>query len=258
MKHSVKSLIGFTMGATDGEIGKVKEFYFDDESWVVRYLIVDTGNWLSGRVVLISTQAIVAADWDKKIFSVTLTKSQIKNGPDINTELPVSRQEEIKLLKYYPWVQYWGGGYYGGGALAINPGPLAMGLPTTKFTEEETEQEKNADKHLRSTKKVTGYNITATDGEVGDVEDFIIDQTKWEIDSLLVDTGRWLPGKKVLISPKLINEIDWENSSVGVETSVEFIKGRPAYDSAQLINVVDHDSPHKPYDELTHILENRN
>lgn len=143
MKHSVKSLIGFTMGATDGEIGKVKEFYFDDESWVVRYLIVDTGNWLSGRVVLISTQAIVNADWENKVFSVNLTKEQIKNSPDINTELPVSRQEEIKLQKYYPWVQYWGGGYYGGGSgvLAMSPGPLAMGLPRTEITEEETEQE---------------------------------------------------------------------------------------------------------------------
>lgn len=244
MKHSVKSLIGFTMGATDGEIGKVKEFYFDDESWVVRYLIVDTGNWLYGRVVLISTQAIVNADWDNKVFSVNLTKEQIKNSPDINTELPVSRQEEIKLQKYYPWVQYWGGGYYGGGSdvMAISPGPLAMGLPTTKLTEEETEQEKNADKHLRSSKKVTGYKIEASDGEIGDVEDFILDETKWEIDFLLIDTGKWLPGKKVLISPKLINEIDWETSTASVETSVEFIKSSPEYDPTQLINVVDSDS----------------
>lgn len=125
MKHSVKSITGCTIEATDGEMGKVKELYFDDESWVVRYLIVDTGSWLSGRVVLISTQAIVATDWDNQLFSVNLTKEQIKNSPDIDTELPVSRQEELKLQKYYPWVQYWGGGYYGGGGdvLAISPGP---------------------------------------------------------------------------------------------------------------------------------------
>lgn len=252
MKHSVQSIVGFTMGATDGEIGKVKELYFDDESWVVRYLIVDTGNWLSGRVVLISTQAILVADWNNRIFSVNLTKDQIKNSPDINTELPVSRQEEVKLQKYYPWVQYWGGGYYGGGsgALALSPGPIAMGLPTTKFTEEETEQEKNADKHLRGTKNVTGYNIQATDGEIGAVEDFILDETKWEIDFLLVDTGKWLPGKKVLISPKLINEIDWGNSTVRVETSVEFIKSSPEYDPAQLISVVDHNSRYEHFGQL--------
>lgn len=240
------------MGAIDGEIGKVKEFYFDDESWVVRYLIVDTGNWLFGRVVLISTEAIIAANWNKKIFSVNLTKEQIKNSPDIDTALPVSRQEEIKLQKYYPWVQYWGGGYYGGGGdvLAISPGPIAMGLPRTKLTEAETEQEKNADKHLRSTEKVTGYKIKAIDGEIGDVEDFIVDESKWEIDSLLIDTGRWLPGKKVLISPKLINEIDWETSTASIETSVAFIKSSPAYDPAQLINVVDHANLNKHYGEL--------
>ncbi len=252
MKHSVKSLVGFTMGATDGEIGKVKEFYFDDETWVVRYLIVDTGNWLSGRVVLISTEAIVHADWDNKIFSINLTKEQIKNSPDINTELPVSRQEEIKLQKYYPWVQYWGGGYYGGGSgvLAMSPGPVAMGLPRTEHTEEETEQEKNADKHLRSTKKVTGYNIKAMDGEIGDVEDFILDETKWEIDFLLIDTGNWLPGKKVLLSPKLINEIDWENATVTVETSVEFIKSSPEHEPTQMIYVLHHDNLSEQYAEL--------
>ncbi|GCC50466.1 PRC-barrel domain protein [Chryseotalea sanaruensis] len=252
MKQSVKKITGFAMGATDGEIGKVKEFYFDDESWVVRYLIVDTGNWLFGRVVLISTEAIIATDWNNKIFSVNLTKEQIKNSPDINTDLPVSRQEEIKLQKYYPWVKYWGGGYYGGGGdvLAISPGPVIMGLPRTNLTETETEQEKNADKHLRSTEKVTGYKIKAVDSEIGDVEDFIIDESKWEIDFLLIDTGKWLPGKKVLISPKLIHEIDWETSTAYVETSVAFIKSSPAYDPAQLINVVDLDNLNKHYGEL--------
>ncbi len=253
MKHSVKSLIGFTMGASDGEMGKVKELYFDDDTWVVRYLIVDTGNWLSGRVVLISTQAIVNTDWENKIFSVNLTKEQIKNSPDINTELPVSRQEEIKLLKFYPWVGYWGGGYYGSpnDVLAVSPGPMVMGLPRTNLTEQETEQEQNADKHLRSTSNVTGYTIGATDGEIGDVEDFILDETNWEIDFLLIDTGKWLPGKKVLISPKLINEIDWENAAVSVETSAAFIKDSPKYDPAQLIHVVEHDNLQEHYAQLT-------
>lgn len=249
MKHSVKSLIGSTMGATDGEIGKVKELYFDDETWVVRYLIVDTGNWLSGRVVLISTEAIVNADWDNKIFSVNLTKEQIKNSPDINTDLPVSRQQEIQLLKYYPWVKYWGAGF--SGEMAVSPGPLAMGLPRTNFTEEKTNQEQNADKHLRSTDNVTDYNIKATDGEIGHVEDFILDETKWKIDFLIVDTRNWLPGKKVLISPKLINEIDWENATVSVDTSVAIIKDSPKYDPAQLIHVVDHDSLYEHYGQLT-------
>jgi sporulation protein YlmC with PRC-barrel domain len=244
MKHSVKSLIGCAMRATDGEIGKVKEFYFDDETWVVRYLIVDTGNWLSGRAVLI---------WDSKTFLVNLTKEQVKNSPDINTDLPVSRQQEIQLLQYYPWTQYWGDGYYGriSGEMAVSPGPLVMGLPRTNLTEEKNKQEQNDDKHLRSTDNVTGYNIKATDGAIGDVEDFILDDTKWKIDFLIINTGNWLPGKKVLISQKLITEIDWEHANVSVETSVAFIKGSPEYDPTQLINVIDHNNLHQHYGELT-------
>jgi uncharacterized protein YrrD len=254
MKHSVKSLIGFTMGATDGEIGKVKEFYFDDETWGVRYLIVDTGNWLFGRVVLISTEAIVNADWDNKIFSVNLTKEQIKNSPDINTDLPVSRQEEIQLLQYYPWVQYWGTGFQGGinGEVAVSPGPLAMGLPRTNLTEEKTEQEQNTDKHLRSTNNVTDYNIKATDGEIGDVEDFIINDHNWSIDFMEVDTGNWFPGKKVLVSPQWIKEINWETYSVIVNASEDQVKNSPEYFPSQDISDSDEANLHKYYEFITH------
>jgi sporulation protein YlmC with PRC-barrel domain len=247
MKHSIKSLIGFTMGATDGEIGKVKEFYFEDDTWVVRYLIVDTGNWLSGRVVLISTQSIINMDWDKKIFLVDLTKEQIKNSPEINTDLPVSRQEEVKLQKYYPWVQYWGSGYYSGSndVLAISPGPLAMGLPRTNLTEEETVEEQNANKHLRSTDKVIGYKIAATDGEIGDAEDFLIDVDTWKIDLLLIDTGHWFPGKKVLFSVDRIKEIDWETSSIIANTTIAHVKDSPEYDpnqeSKEVYTLIPHD-----------------
>ncbi len=109
MKRSIKSLIGYTMGATDGEIGKVKEFYFDDESWTIRYLIVETGSWLSGRKVLISPDALLTPDWQQKVFPVNLTKKQIKNSPHIDTEKPVSRQQEMKLYEHYPWTSYWEG-----------------------------------------------------------------------------------------------------------------------------------------------------
>ncbi|MBL7857441.1 MAG: PRC-barrel domain-containing protein [Cyclobacteriaceae bacterium] len=252
MRHSIKSLIGFTLGATDGELGKVKDFYVDDETWTVRYLIVDTGNWLSGRVVLISPESVLGSDRKNKIFSVNLTKEQVKNSPDINTDLPVSRQEEIKLHAYYPWIAYWNSGYYGsgGGAIALPSDPLAIGMPYSEFTEKLAQKEMDADKHLRSTNKVTGYTIKAADGEIGEVEDFIIDETKWAIDLLLIDTGKWLPGKKVLISPKLIKEIDWETSTVMVETSVAFVKSSPEYDPAQLIQVVDPKDLHEHFSEL--------
>lgn len=229
MKRSLNSLIGFSIHASDGEIGKVKEFYFDDDTWIIRYVIVDTGNWLSGRVVLISTDALNAPDWENRTFPVALTKEQVKNSPDINTELPVSRQEEHKLYAYYPWVAYWGGGYYGGGS-----GPLSMwggGTPIT--TAEEVKLEKDEDKHLRSTDKVKGYTIKANDGHIGDVEDFIIEDVIWKIDFLLVDTGHWFPGKKVLIALDIINEIDWTIGAVRINSSVAQVKESPAYDPSQ-------------------------
>jgi uncharacterized protein YrrD len=251
MKHNLKSLVGFTLGATDGEIGKVKEFYFDDDTWTIRYLIADTGNWLSGRVVLISPEALLTPDWENKIFPVNLTREQVKHSPDINTDKPVSRQEEIKLHAYYPWVAYWGGGFYGGGSgpLAFGADPLAIG-GNKEFAEKLKQEEEDANKHLRSSDKVTGYKIEATDGAIGDVEDFIVDEDNWTIDFLLIDTGKWLPGKKVLISPKLISQIEWEDSTVKVKTSIAFIKSSPEYDPSQLLHVVNETMLHEHYNDL--------
>ncbi len=241
MKHNVKSLIGFTIGAKDGEIGKVKDFYFDDESWTIRYLIVDTGNWLSGRVVLISPEALMPPDLEKKIFPVNLTKEQIKNSPDVNTDVPVSRQEEIKLHKYYPWTAYWGAGYFGAGILPLATGsdPLAIGMPYEEFAEQQAQKDADADNRLRSTKKVTGYKVEATDGNIGKVEDFILGESMWTIHWLVVDTGKFLPGKKALISPKVIGEIEWEDSIISIETTTSLIKNGTEYDSSQLIHIID-------------------
>lgn len=237
MKRSVKSLVGFAVGATDGEIGKVREFYFDDETWTIRYLIVDTGNWLSGRVVLISPEAVQAPNFENKIFPVNLTKEQVKNSPDINTHLPVSRQEEIKLRTYYPWVSYWAGGYSGGGLGAFEADPMAAGLPVMISEEAPSQKFDENDKHLRSTAQVTGYNIKATDGEIGEVEDFLIDDINWKIDFMLIDTGHWLPEKKVLISPEEIKEIAWQTSTVIIDSTVEHVKNSPAYDPQQEMTV---------------------
>lgn len=235
MKRSIKSLIGYTLHATDGEIGRVKEFYFDDKTWTVRYLIVDTGNWLSGRVVLISPEALLAPDWANKTFPINLTKEQIKNSPDIDTDKPVSIQEEIKLHAYYPWIGYWGSGYFAAGNSAQIPGadPLSIGMPIGEFQEELARREEGADHQLRSTNKIKGYDIQATDGKIGDVEDFMMDDTNWKIDYMLVDIGRWFSGRIILLSPDMIKEIDWETATVIVSTTVAHMKNSPEYDPEQ-------------------------
>ena len=231
MHRNIKSLTGFTMGATDGEIGKVKEFYFDDHTWTIRYLIVETGSWLNNRKVLIAPEALLKPDWEHGIFPVNLTKEQIKNSPDIDTEQPVSRQHEIEMYEYYPWTSYWGGGYWGGGA-----DPAGMLSQVYEPIKQENLGENSVAAHdssgnpnLRSTHKVKGYTIHASDGEIGDVEDFIIDDSTWKLDFLVVDTGHWFPGKKVLISPKLIKEIDWDTSTVVVNATEEEVKNSPEY-----------------------------
>lgn len=233
MKRSLNNLIGYTIGATDGEIGKVKDFYFDDHTWTIRYLIVETGSWLNERKVLISPQALLMPDWEGEVFPVNLTKDQVKNSPDIDTQQTVSRQQEIILNEYYPWTSYWGGGIWGagmgmGGMMMQTHEPIVETLPEGK--------EPEVISHLRSTHHVNKYSIKAIDGDIGEVEDFLIDDSNWQMDFIIVDTGHWFPGKKVLISPKWIKEIDWDTSSVVVNTSVEHIKNSPEYYPKQTLS----------------------
>lgn len=235
MKRRIESLIGFTIGGTDGEIGKVKEFYFDDQSWTIRYLVVETGTWLFGKEVLVSTEAVLTPDWNGKVFPVNLTKEQIKNSPDIDTDKPVSRQHEIELYNYYPWTSYWGGGGWAGGMGTT--GMISAATPPLETAIQENTAKQGGDPHLRSTVHVAGYNIKATDGEIGDVEDFILDDSNWKIDYMLVDTGNWFPGKKVIISPNLVKEVEWDKALVVVKATEEQVKNSPEYNPDEDLTV---------------------
>jgi sporulation protein YlmC with PRC-barrel domain len=229
MKRSLKSLIGYTMGASDGEIGYVKEFYFDDETWTIRYLIVETGNWLMGREILISPQLLSNPDWNDHIFPVNLSKVQIMNSPDIDTEKPVSRQQEIKLHYHYLQSGYWGDGLYAG-ITPVSKEDISLnnrGNAVAGISDDTC--------HLRSSAVLTGYTVKAADGEIGKVEDFILQPGTWKIGFLVVDTGHWLPGKKVLIAPEWIMDIDWENSALTVQLSITQVQDSPEYDPAQTV-----------------------
>ena len=225
------------MAATDGEIGQVNEFYFDDAAWTIRYLIVKTGGWLSGRKVLISPRAVQQPDWEKKDFPVNLTQEQIQNSPDIDTDKPVSRQQEEQLYSYYPWDAYWGSepDEHGAGIFGAMPSDLYESETQSNETADTGEKE-NYDKHLQSTKHVTGYNIHATDGEIGKVVDYIIDDATWKIKFLVVDTGTWLDSRKVLLSTKWIKEVNWENSIVIVDISTDEVRNSPEFDASQPVN----------------------
>jgi len=230
MERNVNNLIGQNLEATDGEIGKVEDFYFDDDTWTIRYLVVTTGGWLSGRKVLISLHALVPHSASSAIFQVNLTKEQVRNSPDIDTDKPVSRQQEEELANHYLWQPYWGTGFYQGGVWGVIPSTPSIDLSTVRDLETKTSSP--GDQHLRSCKEVTGYHIHTTDGDIGHVNDFIMDDQTWKISYLVVDTHNLIGGKKVLIAVTRIEEVQWGNSKIVTDLTVDTIKNSPAIDKS--------------------------
>jgi len=237
MKRSINSLLGYTIKGTDGEIGKVEEFYFDDRTSTIRYMVVKTGGWFSGKKVLVSTEAFQKPDWESKTFSVNLTLEKIKNSPEIDIDKPVSLQQEELMRGYYSWPGYYGYGMFGYWGLGMWGYPVAeVNATENELKQMKATEHEHDNPHLRSTQEVTGYDIHATDGDIGEVEDFIIDDTTWKIYFLVVETGNWFSGKKVLISPQWIKDVKWQEQEVSINHSKDEVKNSPEYDSSQEIN----------------------
>ena len=228
MLQSIKQLYGEKLGASDGEIGRVKDFYFDDQNWTVRYLVADTGTWLASRQVLLSPHAIGKLYEDGKVLLVKLTRKQIENSPAIETHKPVSRQFEEEYHSYYGWPYYWeGDGLWGG----MRSFPILEELP--KFLtggQASNPPHKRADAHLRSTQAVKGYHLQATDGIVGHVCDFMMDNESWAISQIVVKTGHRFTGKEVLLPTSKISRISYEESTVFVNLTKEAVEQSPAHD----------------------------
>ena len=211
MLQNIKELYGNKLAASDGDIGHVKDFYFDDKTWAVRYLVANTGTWLSERQVLLSPHAFGRWDRDEKSLLVNLTRKQIENSPSIESHRPVSRQYEEEYYSYYGWPAYWdGGGMWGIGEYPVVP------PPPTKQEIVAHQHHHRDDKHLRSTHAITGYDIQATDGAIGHVRSFMVDDKSWVIRELVVEAGHWYSGKEILISPSKIERIGYDESKVFV------------------------------------------
>lgn len=240
MLREVKGLHGATIHALDGEIGRVDEILFDDKHWTVRYLIVDTGKWLSGRKVLISPMAFGRLNWEANTFDINLTRDQIENSPGVETNEPVSRQWERDYYDYYAWPYYWVG--MGGWGPYWYPETLysrpdsndIQGLTPAQRADAQTRDHNDA--HLRSTKLVTGYGIAATDGNLGHVEDFIVNDETWRICYIAVDTRDWWPGKKVLLPPEWISHVSWPDHNITVDVSREQVWNAPEWEHGQPIS----------------------
>src|ERR1700691_2379371 len=225
MLRNTADLKGFAIRATDGELGTVDQLYFDDKTWAIRYLTVETGGWLGGRGVLISPISIVHTDWQAKQVDVSLTKKQVENSPDINTHQPVSRQHEAAYYGYYGYPYYWDGPYMWGPAFY----PSGVSIAASREALAERIGKESTDSHLRSTEGVTGYDIEAADGEIGHVAGFVVDDKAWAIRYIEVATRNWWPGKMVLVSPAWIERMSWIDSKVYAGLSREAIRNAPEY-----------------------------
>jgi sporulation protein YlmC with PRC-barrel domain len=247
---------GYAIHASDGLIGTVSDFLFDDTTWLVRWLVIDTGNWLPGRKILLPPSALAAVNHMGHQFAVKLTKQQVEECPEAESDRPVSRQMETHIYNYYGWDPYWGGGSYlgvvgyGGGDL-IGTAPI---LPSPELMQREKAiddaRRSKDDPALRSANEVTGYQILASDGEIGHVEDFLVEDDDWSIHYLVVDTKNWWPTKKVLISPLSVRKIEWADRRVRLGAARQKVKDSPAYDPSTTVDPVYEKNFHEHYGDL--------
>ena len=238
MIRSADSLKQLELRARDGVLGKVKDLYFDDEHWTIRYLIVETGTWLNSRRVLVATSVVDAPDWDASLLPVNLTQDQVRHSPSIDTEKAVTREDEAGLQAHYGWPAYWNGADYLGGALAtplpVVEAPVVPPVPATAqaalAATPAVRTAPNGDPHLRRAGAVLGYRLEATDGGAGHIDDLLFEDLTWAIRYLVVDPRNWLPGKKVVVSPDWVSSVSWSQSRVYIDLTREAVKAAPAFD----------------------------
>lgn len=229
MLTKLMNIIGFQIEATDGTIGEVRDYYFDETTWTIRYMVADTRRWLPGKRVLIAPEAFGTPNPSVRSFSVNLTRDQVRESPDRTKDLPVSRQWESDLFRHYGWTPYWELSPAGAW-----PTPLAPLIPNGPDDGSASAVERG-DPHLRSVREVRGYTIAGSDNRVGHVEDFVAATDQWRILYLMVDTGKWLPGRAVLLPTEWIDEVNWPNKDAVTHLQGQRIKDSPELDPADPI-----------------------
>jgi len=231
MIRSLNDLKNYEYEARDGAIGRVRDFYFDDRTWTVRYVVLETGRWLFGRRVLVSPEAIESTDWNARRVRLGLSKQMIEDAPAASTHEPVSTQHIVDLHAHYGWPLYW----------TIGPSAMDSAAPVPAIGDLEEPQDGPAsaddiEVHLRSVDEVTGYSIAARDGAIGSIDDFGCEEASWKIRYLVADTRKWLPGKRVVLSPDWVERIDWREREVRTELHRSRIEQSPPFDPMRPIN----------------------
>lgn len=228
MLQVFSALKRMSIGATDGEIGHIRDAYFDDHEWTMRYLVVNPGSWLTGRGVLISPWAIRKVNWQEKRVDVALTRAQVRNSPDMDADKPVSRQYETAYSDYYGYPYYWMGSF----AWGPLPLPREEGCTSDLSKNAVRRASDRVDPNLRSANEVDRYHLEAVDGSIGHVDDFIFDDSSWSLRYFVVDTRNWLPGRHVLIATDWINQVSWEQRKAYVALTRDEVRNSPPYDAS--------------------------
>ena len=227
MLRSSKALLGYVLAAEDGEIGRCKDFLFDDRHWSIRHMVAKTSKWLAGRDVLIPASALAEPRWGERRFSVALEMAQIESSPPLDSDAPISRRYERQLLQHYRRHLYW----MGHDATPKLEYPHLICAPT------EEEERALARCHLRSHRELTGYRIGAIDGDIGQVDDFIVDDSGWQVRFVVVDTRRWLRGKRVLVSKDWIERARWRDQTLQLDLTIDELRGAPEFDPTAPVNI---------------------
>lgn len=243
MLRSLKEILGYTLQETDDVLGQCKDFFFDDGLWVIRYMLADTGGWLSHHKVLITPNSLGEPDWQTERLPVKLNRQQIEDCPPLESHLPISREYEVNYHEHFKLPFYWMGADFREGMPDSN-GSVApvddLPIDDTDNARENTEQrDVNTDElegKLRSAVEVMDYLVYAKDGEMGRVDDIIIEDDTWVIRYLVIDTGQIITGKKVLINTEWIDSVNWTDTHVYIDLTKEAIENCPDYDSNDPIN----------------------
>ena len=249
MLFAASGLIGRPVAASDGRVGAVKDFLFDDQRWRVRWMVVDTGHWLPGRKVLIHPSAIapihlpprpalpMLSFGESMEVSVNLSVGQVEASPDAAEDEPVTGQFEQRLYDYYGWDPFWGASHFGGEGIVARPSGLPLPAEAAEGRAADLDPPPG-DPHLGSAAAVKGFAVHAADGEIGSIDNVLIDDVRWAVRYFVVATRHWLTGKLVQLAPPAVTDIDWRGERVGVNVTRERVNSAPAWDPLAMVDEI--------------------
>jgi hypothetical protein len=246
MLRSTQQLQGFAIGAVDGPIGEIKDFYVDDQHWVIRYFVVETGPWFAHHRVLVSPISVHDPDWQARLLPVSINQNQVMNSPGVDEARPVSRQFEQSFLSYYGYPEYWSGlGLWGQSLYPYslrlkNKGQLAPGLlgqPDVGDLQQAAQQRhRQDDPHLRSCHELVGYHLHACDGEVGTIAEFLVEEHTWAVRYFVIKTGHAWAQHHVLMASGWITQVHWPAHTVHVDLPKAMIQSAPGFVSVDKLS----------------------